>query len=306
MVISVIAVVVALTLPAVQRSREAARQTVCQNRLKQLGLAVAGHEATFARYPAPVASWSLHAALLPWLDHEALAGHVDPDMDSLPCAPRALFGAATLTAFQCPSAPNVEAGIPFSGMEGQTVSSMNYLCNAGVKVWTPERKGFYDWFHLQGGPERFRDGLSNTTCFSERLVGIGGPDDSGASPGVLRDPDGLREPFGPREVEDRVAYLRDVLGLRPRPINHGYEWCVGSFYDAYDHTLPPQSAGLTVKWLYQSVVPASSAHAGAVNVVMMDRAVSQFSFRVSPAVWRAVGTRAGGEILSGSGAAPAF
>ncbi len=51
-VVSIIGVLVALLLPAVQSAREAARQTQCQNNLKQLALAIDQHVAATGRYPS--------------------------------------------------------------------------------------------------------------------------------------------------------------------------------------------------------------------------------------------------------------
>jgi prepilin-type processing-associated H-X9-DG protein len=86
-VISIIGVLVALLLPAVQSARESGRRTQCTNNMRQLGIATAAYLSAFQRYPAagqslnysqkpPVVTFidghSVFARLLPQLEQDAI------------------------------------------------------------------------------------------------------------------------------------------------------------------------------------------------------------------------------------------
>lgn len=74
-VIAIIAILIGLLLPAVQKVREAASRSTCQNNLKQIALAVHNFESTYGNFP-PARTEDLYVTwaviILPYMEQEAL------------------------------------------------------------------------------------------------------------------------------------------------------------------------------------------------------------------------------------------
>ena len=81
-VIAIIAILIGLLLPAVQKVREAAARSTCQNNLKQMGLAVHNFQSTYGVFPPSRIrdlglTWAV--LILPYMEQENLYKyHVEP------------------------------------------------------------------------------------------------------------------------------------------------------------------------------------------------------------------------------------
>lgn len=111
-VIAIIATLVALLLPAVQKVRDAANRTTCQNNLKQIGLALHGYHDVKKQFPgntrdanvANSARMRWFVKILPYLEQANISKRYDPttNWDSATNLPLTSLPLAIQT---CPSTP---------------------------------------------------------------------------------------------------------------------------------------------------------------------------------------------------------
>src|SRR4051812_46485426 len=93
-VIAIIAILIGLLLPAVQKVREAANRMKCANNLRQIGVALHNYEGAFEAYPAGFVSrpwpedptlpddnfrWGAFVHLLPYLEQTEVHRLLDLD-----------------------------------------------------------------------------------------------------------------------------------------------------------------------------------------------------------------------------------
>jgi prepilin-type N-terminal cleavage/methylation domain-containing protein/prepilin-type processing-associated H-X9-DG protein len=335
-VIAIIGVLVALLLPAVQSSREAARRIQCMNNLKQLGLATNNYHAAQKQLPPGADSkpfpqdpshpysfyrWSALAHLLPYLENQSLHDLLDLSLPMyMPGAgypisePNKAGIGFLLPAFLCPS--------DLSERVKDNMGPTNYVACAGSGRGggTPFETDGVFYVNSATTFAEITDGASNTLAFSESLLGQETLRDAetgftGATPersykfvlGFSSTPDLTDfKCSGSQNFNSSVA-----TGNDPR----GFAWASGEYRCAtYNHYYLPNSSDLdcitsvTVDPTPPPAKPklysaygwrtARSLHPGGVNAAYADGSCRAITNEVDLMVWRSLGTRASDELAS--------
>jgi prepilin-type N-terminal cleavage/methylation domain-containing protein len=322
-VIAIIAILIGLLLPAVQKVREAAARMKCQNNLKQLALAVHNYENANGYYPPsmllPVGgvfasnngSWSIHGRILHYIEQGNAGVRVNLevawDQQLATGVPQ-----TRIPVFLCPSEANDRVR---TNASGPYVYPNNYGFNFGTwLVWNPAtgQGGDGAFFpNARLAPTAITDGLSNTLMAAEvRAFTPYSRNMTSAGPAV--------PPADAAAVAALVLAAPDKKMGPDTNSNTGHtEWPDGRVHHSgFTTVLPPNTAvapGMTgvPNWadvnLMQegrsatiptyAAITARSYHSALVNVGLMDGSVRSVRDGISPATWRAVGTRAGGEVL---------
>ena len=115
-VIAIISMLVTLLLPAVQSAREAARRAQCQNKFKQIGLALQNHHSAIGAFPPGQRwtnehiGWSWGVYILPYMEQSTVYGQLNFVEDFLFPNNWAVMG-TEIDDFLCPNSPNQRAWI---------------------------------------------------------------------------------------------------------------------------------------------------------------------------------------------------
>jgi prepilin-type N-terminal cleavage/methylation domain-containing protein/prepilin-type processing-associated H-X9-DG protein len=297
-VIAIIALLIGLLLPAVQKVREAAARTQCQNNLKQVALACHGYHDANKRFPSSTlanadedekaANWSFLARLLPYLDQDNLYRQTNNCTSTI--AQCAALIPTRIDVFLCPSDPVSNQGPSrLDPCDGYLLAGVTNLKGVTGANWGGGPVGSPNWWGTDPqwvNPDRagnylgidYGDGIfwvQNTFAGDRRTVKILDITD-GLSNTFL-----LGEALAARNNDNIWCHALDAVATCA--IDPNGRRADGTDYDPDD---------------WSNVYGFSSLHPGGLQFAYADGSVRFVSNSIPRAVYRALATRAGGEVVS--------
>jgi len=293
--ISIIGLLLALLLPAVQAAREAGRRNTCKNNLRNIAQAIGNHESAHARLPSngwgfqwfgdPDRGTGLNQPggwiynILPYVEQRDLAalGASQPDNVKRQLAARA--NQTVLGLFYCPTRrglglyPFDTAWPPKNADLVAETAKTDYAINAG------------DVFIEAGGPKDYQQAADPTFAWTDFSKATG------------------------------VSYFRSMLTSAHIRDGTSHTYLVGEKNVAWAGMDPGDDQGLLVgydldnsRWtlpksrpLPDGTTPSprnfGSAHPGVCQFIMCDGSAREISFSIDPLVHQRLGNRLDGEAV---------
>ena len=287
-VVAIVGLLTGLLLPAVQAARESSRRIQCVSHLRQLGVALANYHDQHAALPSGYVSsispsgaetgpgWGWCAMLLPQLEETSLWALLDfrQGIESPANANRT----ALIPGLLCPSNDLTELSWPAEVRDADG-NPTSLICDVGFAAYT----GMYgstdavpkgDGLFFRNSRVRFRDitdGTSQTLAVGERAYRLGEATWVGAVRGASMFPESDEGEIAVPHLKPSSAMILGHAGLGNCPNSPTSE--INQFY---------------------------SLHASGANFLFIDGHVAFVPETIDYSVYRAMATRASGEILSTS------
>ena len=304
-VITIIGILIALLLPAVQAAREAARRMQCSNNLKQIGLAVLGYEETFGTFPAGAAipggsggrGNPLYVSILPYLELgslEALYDYRKPDgwldawRDTNAAQPAGILRHTPVAAYKCPSESKWESVVDSMGSPAETY-------NVG-----PMRRVYYG---VAGGRNAagsgnhgntYRDGVMYANSFTRIAYMVDGTSNTMAV-GECTHPQlyGSGPGYGKPEVGGPAMWADGGgadAGTSPPPASEDMSRCLASSHYPINYDMIT-AGGMAAS--ERAHVPFFSEHPGGTQFVFCDGHVEFLPEAINIDIYQSLSTKAG-------------